>query len=211
MNTYSISLYDEWDGAETKYWKGRQYDENMGEIVFVTSNNNTRQEELYGPYQYTAYMHIAETLLASSSVASTNHRRQHNSSSESKDVDVDSHHSTENGSASLNGDILSGSGGPDSSAAVLAAREKSLISRAMDTVARTVSEGGDADGSAEHEEETFEVEGRLIDRGLTRFQLATPSPMPAYLNVHFICETASRLLFLSIHWVRSIPAFSMLR
>jgi Asp-tRNA(Asn)/Glu-tRNA(Gln) amidotransferase C subunit len=40
--------------------------------------------------------------------------------------------------------------------------------------------------------------------------LATPTPMPSYLNVHFICETASRLLFLSVHWVRSIPAFSRL-
>lgn len=37
-----------------------------------------------------------------------------------------------------------------------------------------------------------------------------PSPMPEYLNVHFICESASRLLFLSMHWARSIPAFSAL-
>lgn len=34
-----------------------------------------------------------------------------------------------------------------------------------------------------------------------------PSPMPEYLNVHYICESASRLLFLSMHWARSIPAF----
>ena len=32
-----------------------------------------------------------------------------------------------------------------------------------------------------------------------------------YLNVHLICETASRLLFLSVHWVKAIPAFSLLR
>lgn len=37
-----------------------------------------------------------------------------------------------------------------------------------------------------------------------------PSPMPEYLNVHYICESASRLLFLSMHWARSIPAFSAL-
>ena len=37
-----------------------------------------------------------------------------------------------------------------------------------------------------------------------------PSPMPEYLNVHYICESASRLLFLSMHWARSIPAFQAL-
>ena len=95
----------------------------------------------------------------------------------------------------------------------------------MDTVARTVAADDDsvegdsangssarlANGASSEEPESFEVEGRLIADELTRFRLATPSPMPSYLNVHFICETASRLLFLSVHWVRSIPAFSMLR
>lgn len=57
----------------------------------------------------------------------------------------------------------------------------------------------------------FDVEGKLIQDSIIRFQLATPTPMPSSLNVHFICETASRLLFLSVHWVRSIPAFSQLR
>ena len=101
--------------------------------------------------------------------------------------------------------------------AVLAAREKSLISRAMDTVARTVArsdsndnDNDENDDELEPEAENFDVEGDLIDKSLTKFQLATPQPMPSYLNVHFICETASRLLFLSIHWVRSIPAFSQL-
>ncbi|MED6232596.1 Nuclear receptor subfamily 2 group C member 2, partial [Ataeniobius toweri] len=40
--------------------------------------------------------------------------------------------------------------------------------------------------------------------------LTMPSPMPEFLNVHYICESASRLLFLSMHWARSIPAFSAL-
>ncbi len=92
----------------------------------------------------------------------------------------------------------------------------------MDTVARTVAadddslEGESAHGSSRlgqpaEESESFEIEGKLIGDNITRFRLATPTPMPSYLNVHFICETASRLLFLSVHWVRSIPAFSMLR
>ena len=97
---------------------------------------------------------------------------------------------------------------------MLAAREKTLISRAMDTVAKQVERMDSDATSAEQEdaeEEMFTVEGKLLKEALFKFTLTTPSPMPTHLNVHFICETASRLLFLSIHWVRSIPAFSQLR
>ncbi|PNI39055.1 NR2C1 isoform 2, partial [Pan troglodytes] len=40
--------------------------------------------------------------------------------------------------------------------------------------------------------------------------LTMPSPMPEYLNVHYIGESASRLLFLSMHWALSIPSFQAL-
>lgn len=141
-----------------------------------------------------------ETLLAASSSAASE-----NSFSAKNDDGNDNHSSTENGSS--NGDHLSSTTTLDAST-VLAARDKSLISRAMDTVARTVA---NSDEEGEQEEQCFEVEGKLLADQLTKFQLSTPSPMPSYLNVHFICETASRLLFLSIHWVRSIPSFSRLR
>ena len=60
-------------------------------------------------------------------------------------------------------------------------------------------------------EGVFELEGVLLLEQHIPFNLQTPSPMPAYLNVHYICESASRLLFLSVHWARSIPAFQLLR
>ncbi|XP_068198459.1 nuclear receptor subfamily 2 group C member 2 isoform X2 [Antennarius striatus] len=56
----------------------------------------------------------------------------------------------------------------------------------------------------------MEVEGPLLTDSHVGFKLTMPSPMPEYLNVHYICESASRLLFLSMHWARSIPAFSAL-
>uniref|UniRef100_A0A3P8Z852 Nuclear receptor subfamily 2, group C, member 2 n=1 Tax=Esox lucius TaxID=8010 RepID=A0A3P8Z852_ESOLU len=56
----------------------------------------------------------------------------------------------------------------------------------------------------------IEVEGPLLTDTHVSFKLTMPSPMPEYLNVHYICESASRLLFLSMHWARSIPAFSAL-
>ncbi|XP_066499661.1 nuclear receptor subfamily 2 group C member 2 [Hoplias malabaricus] len=56
----------------------------------------------------------------------------------------------------------------------------------------------------------IEVEGPLLTDTHVTFKLTMPSPMPEYLNVHYICESASRLLFLSMHWARSIPAFAAL-
>ncbi|KAM4563874.1 nuclear receptor subfamily 2 group C member 2 isoform 2-T2 [Odontesthes bonariensis] len=56
----------------------------------------------------------------------------------------------------------------------------------------------------------IEVEGPLLTDSHVGFKLTMPTPMPEYLNVHYICESASRLLFLSMHWARSIPAFSAL-
>ena len=134
-----------------------------------------------------------ETLLASSTGATL-----------AVDKREEDNNSNENGST--NGDALSN--GLDASQ-VLGLREKSLISRAMETVANSLKELEEPENG--EDEVLFDVEGDLIQEGIIKFQLSTPEPMPAYLNVHFICETASRLLFLSIHWVRSIKAFSQLR
>ena len=98
---------------------------------------------------------------------------------------------------------------------MLAAREKTLISHAMDTLSRRVAENGDRSSDmSEPEDDAMEGvvgAGQVIAEHLTNFHLATPTPMPSHLNIHFICETASRLLFLSVHWVRSIPVFSHLK
>lgn len=56
----------------------------------------------------------------------------------------------------------------------------------------------------------IDIDGPVLARQNFVFNLTTPSPMPAYLNVHYICESASRLLFLSMHWTRSISAFQVL-
>merc|ERR1711935_530122 len=99
---------------------------------------------------------------------------------------------------------------------MLAAREKSLISHAMDTLSRRVAENGTnnvMDSTSEgSDEEMVDIQGAgpILDDNLVPFKLATPTPLPSHLNIHFICETASRLLFLSVHWVRSVPAFSQL-
>ena len=120
------------------------------------------------------------------------------------------------------------SGSNNSSIDVIAARDKSLISQAMEKVTKSLkadsffsssplSDGdfgadeSDVEDSASTDDLLNQINDSVINDRLIRFRLATPTPMPSYLNVHFICETASRLLFLSLHWVRSIPAFSLLR
>lgn len=104
----------------------------------------------------------------------------------------------------------------------------SEITRAFDTLAKALNTtDGDAghslaDGmdpttggniqviSRDHSTPIIEVEGPLLTDSHVSFKLTMPSPMPEYLNVHYICESASRLLFLSMHWARSIPAFQAL-
>uniref|UniRef100_A0A8C9US33 Nuclear receptor subfamily 2 group C member 2 n=1 Tax=Spermophilus dauricus TaxID=99837 RepID=A0A8C9US33_SPEDA len=104
----------------------------------------------------------------------------------------------------------------------------SEITRAFDTLAKALntadgaSPPGLADGmdprgggsihviSRDQSTPIIEVEGPLLSDTHVTFKLTMPSPMPEYLNVHYICESASRLLFLSMHWARSIPAFPAL-
>ncbi|KAG9473133.1 nuclear receptor subfamily 2 group C member 2 [Eleutherodactylus coqui] len=102
----------------------------------------------------------------------------------------------------------------------------SEITRAFDTLAKalnttdagqnlsdgldTVSGGNIHVLSRDQATPILEVEGPLLSDTHVTFKLTMPSPMPEYLNVHYICESASRLLFLSMHWARSIPAFQAL-
>ncbi|KAB1270485.1 Nuclear receptor subfamily 2 group C member 1 [Camelus dromedarius] len=70
------------------------------------------------------------------------------------------------------------------------------VSRAFDTLAKALNPGE----STACQSSVEGMEGNLT----------MPSPMPEYLNVHYIGESASRLLFLSMHWALSIPSFQAL-
>ncbi|CAN8002169.1 unnamed protein product [Ixodes hexagonus] len=53
--------------------------------------------------------------------------------------------------------------------------------------------------------------GPLVSEEQVPFRLTLPaSPPSGALNVHYVCESASRLLFRSLHWARSLPAFEEL-
>lgn len=103
-------------------------------------------------------------------------------------------------------------------------KEKSIISKAFDNMAKaalhtTQLVDGIATGDCpEHmnqhldaeNESLFELEGPILQDCHVAFNLTTPNPGASFLNEHYICESASRLLFLSVHWARSIPAFQLL-
>ncbi|XP_049806444.1 orphan steroid hormone receptor 2-like isoform X1 [Schistocerca nitens] len=114
------------------------------------------------------------------------------------------------GSADEEGSVDSFLGNGDLNDSLSAARDKTIISHALDTAAKNLNES-DSFALADYgDESVFELEGLLVQDHHISFNLQTPSPMPAYLNVHYICESASRLLFLSVHWARSLPAFQLL-
>uniref|UniRef100_A0AAZ3NWY9 Uncharacterized protein n=1 Tax=Oncorhynchus tshawytscha TaxID=74940 RepID=A0AAZ3NWY9_ONCTS len=110
----------------------------------------------------------------------------------------------------------------DSSMADLQGDEQTAsdITRAFDTLAKALNPGDGSAGdsleatlqlmSGDQSGPVVELEGPLLSDSHVPFKLMMPLPMPEYLNVNYICESASRLLFLSMHWARSIPAFQAL-
>lgn len=90
------------------------------------------------------------------------------------------------------------------------AREKTL-KESLDLLSKLLNENPTVvDNSGEEEKKNIEVDGPLLQDYHSAFNLQTPSPVPVHLNVHYVCESACRLLFLSVHWARSIPAFQAL-
>ncbi|XP_026166660.1 nuclear receptor subfamily 2 group C member 1 isoform X2 [Mastacembelus armatus] len=108
----------------------------------------------------------------------------------------------------------------DSSMTDIQGDDQSDITRAFDTLAKVLHPGDGSAGdsleatmqlmSGDQSGPVVELEGSLLSDNHIPFKLMMPLPVPEYLNVNYICESASRLLFLSMHWARSIPAFQSL-
>lgn len=108
----------------------------------------------------------------------------------------------------------------DSSITDLQGDDQSDITRAFDTLAKVLhpNESSAADTleatmqlmTGDQSGPVLELNGPLLSDSHIPFKLMMPLPVPEYLNVNYICESASRLLFLSMHWARSIPAFQAL-
>lgn len=58
-------------------------------------------------------------------------------------------------------------------------------------------------------ESEFEFDLPLIDDLDISFNLQTPTLVPSYLSIHYICESGSRILFQSVYWFKRIQAFKI--
>ncbi|XP_013107416.2 nuclear hormone receptor HR78 isoform X1 [Stomoxys calcitrans] len=50
-------------------------------------------------------------------------------------------------------------------------------------------------------------ENELISSNYASFNLQTPTLVSSYFNVHYVCESGSRIIFLTVVWLRKVPAF----
>lgn len=110
---------------------------------------------------------------------------------------------------SSNGDIRRDDDSPTANGDDDRQTKDKQVTKALENLSKlNGSENGECDDT--ESDSTYELDGPLLADSLVPFNLTAPSPMPAYLNVHYICESASRLLFLSVHWARNIPTFQCL-
>lgn len=62
----------------------------------------------------------------------------------------------------------------------------------------------------EDEMSSFSDGPMLPERDIV-FNLQAPAYVPNYLNMHYVCETGSRILLLSMCWFKKFHAFNLLR
>jgi testicular receptor 2 len=65
-------------------------------------------------------------------------------------------------------------------------------------------------GQNNDNEDLFEIDGPILTDQHFTFNLTPPIAGASFLSLQYICESASRLLFLSVHWAQSIPAFQLM-
>lgn len=69
-----------------------------------------------------------------------------------------------------------------------------------------------SDDIDEFEDEISAIpDGNLFPERDVTFNLQAPPFVPNYLNMHYVCETGSRILLLSMCWFKKFHAFNLLR
>lgn len=65
-------------------------------------------------------------------------------------------------------------------------------------------------GQSNEQEGLIDFEGPVLNEHHFVFNWTPPVQTSSFMTLQYICEFASRLLFLSVHWAQSIPAFQKL-
>jgi len=89
--------------------------------------------------------------------------------------------------------------------------ERVILAKAIEAISSVINEQGKSDGVTTSELTNITKDTVLPEVSIP-FTLSSPGPSTynGLLNVQYVCETASRLLFHSIHWAKSLPAFQAL-
>jgi len=90
-------------------------------------------------------------------------------------------------------------------------QERSLLSKAIDVMMARVRRQDDSSSDTDDEMVSSLKDAPVLEETQLRFDLSVPSPLMDAPTIHFVCETASRLLFQTLHWTKSIPAFNLLK
>lgn len=105
----------------------------------------------------------------------------------------------------------SGSSVGGDSLASASSSANNLLSQTMDSLMARINNLEELAASDNEEEISCVLADRpLLDAAGVRFDLNLPSPATTQPSIHFVCETASRLLFKTMHWAKGIPSFSLL-
>ncbi|KAL9707036.1 hypothetical protein quinque_010554 [Culex quinquefasciatus] len=73
------------------------------------------------------------------------------------------------------------------------------------------SNGGGGGGGGADDCLNFDYGSCLeLSEGCVSFDIQVPNVLPNYLSAHYVCETGSRLLFATVHWMKKNQLFSML-
>ena len=89
--------------------------------------------------------------------------------------------------------------------------EKNLLSKAIDVMMARVKKAEESSGDTDDEMLSSIKDHPLLEEKHLKFDLNIPPPMMDTPTIHFVCETASRLLFQTLHWTKSISAFNLLK
>merc|ERR1719228_1568143 len=89
--------------------------------------------------------------------------------------------------------------------------ERTLLSKAINVMMARVRRQEDSSSDTDDEMVSSLKDSHILGENQLRFDLSVPSPLADAPTIHFVCETASRLLFQTLHWTKSIQAFNLLK
>ena len=89
--------------------------------------------------------------------------------------------------------------------------ERTLLSKAINVMMARVQRQEDPSSDTDDEMVSSLKDSPILGENQLRFDLSVPSPLADAPTIHFVCETASRLLFQTLHWTKSIQAFNLLK